>query len=288
MQLDIPNRYLALSPVIITAPTARCGTTLVQRLMCTGDNSFLYGEEVGLHIRTLTGYLIGLIQQFERGGDAADAEFARALSGDQANWSPGLMPPTQVMLKAWIETYYQIPAALADYGANIGRPVWGFKGPDYARDMLRAFLMLMPKARIIYVFRDLSEALKSAKARRFVTTDEEVAAFCAKWATNMREVADLRSNARVLFLKYEDLIADRAGTVKAVEAFTGAVGLKADVFDVKVNTFKGEAARGFSPTQYIAPTDLTDADRAAISSPCGNSSWRRCTGSAEARLGSVC
>jgi Sulfotransferase family len=270
MQLDVPNRYLALSPVIITAPTARCGTTLVQRLLCTGDNSFLYGEEVGLHIRTLTGYLIGLIQQFERGGAAADAEFERALSGDQANWSPGLMPPTPVMLKAWTETYYQIPSALADYGASIGRPVWGFKGPDYARDMLRAFLMLMPKARILYVFRDLHEALKSAKARRFVTSDDDVAAFCAKWATNLREASDLRADARVLFLKYEDLIADRAATVAAVEAFTGAAGLKADVFDVKVNTFKGDEARGFSPTQYIAPAELTASDRAAITAHAGS------------------
>jgi len=269
MQLDVPNRYLALSPVIITAPTARCGTTLVQRLLCTGDNSFLYGEEVGLHIRTLTTYLIGLIQQFERGGAAADAEFEKALSGVQDDWRPGLMPPTQVMLKAWIETYYQIPAALADYGASIGRPIWGFKGPDYARDMLRAFLMLMPKAKIIYVFRDLTEALKSAKARRFATTDEEVAAFCSKWAANMREVSDLRSDARVLFLKYEDLIADHAATVAAVEAFTGATGLKADVFDVKVNTFIGDEARGFSPTQYIAPAELTAADRAAITTHAG-------------------
>ena len=269
MQLNVPNRYLALAPVIITAPTARCGTTLVQRLLCTGDNSFLYGEEVGLHIRTLTGFLIGLIQQFERGGDAADAEFERALSGDQDDWRPGLMPPTQVMLKAWIETYYQIPAALADYGTSIGRPIWGFKGPDYARDMLKAFLMLMPKARILYVFRDLAEALKSAKARRFVTTDEEVAAFCAKWATNMREVLDLRADERVLFLKYEDLIADRGRTVAGIETFTGATGLKPGVFDVKVNTFKGDAAQGFSPNQYIPPADLSAADRAAIATHAG-------------------
>ena len=179
------------------------------------------------------------------------------------------MPPTQVMLKAWTETYYQIPAALADYGTSIGRPIWGFKGPDYARDMLKAFLMLMPKARILYVFRDLAEALKSAKARRFVTTDEEVAAFCAKWATNMREVLDLRADERVLFLKYEDLIADRGRTVAGIETFTGATGLKPGVFDVKVNTFKGDASQGFSPNQYIPPADLSAADRAAIATHAG-------------------
>ena len=269
MKLDVPNRYLTLSPVIITAPTARCGTTLVQRLLCTGDNSFVYGEEVGLHVRTLTGFLIGLIQQFERGGEAADAEFVRALSGDQTHWSPGLTPPTQVMLKAWTQTYYQIPASLADFGQSIDRPVWGFKGPDYARDMLKAFLMLMPRAKIVYVYRDLHEALKSAKARRFATTDEEVAAFCVKWATNMAEVAALRTDPRVLFLKYEDFIADRAAAVSAIESFTGAAGLKPAVFDVKVNTFKGDAGRGFSPTQYIDPAALTAADRAAIAAHAG-------------------
>ncbi len=269
MQLDVPNRYLALSPVIITAPTARCGTTLVQRLLCTGDNSLVYGEEVGLHVRTLTGFLIGLIQQFERGGEAADAEFVRAITGDQSDWNPGLMPPTEVMLKAWTETYYQIPAELAEFGRSIGRPVWGFKGPDYARDMLKAFLMLMPKARIIYVFRDLAEALKSAKSRRFATTDEEVAAFCAKWAANMREVADLRGDTRVLFLKYEDFIADPPAAVAAIEAFTGAKGLKPEVFGVKVNTFKGDEGRGFSPTQYIAPAELSTADRSAIATHAG-------------------
>ena len=269
MQVDVPNHYLALSPVIITAPTARCGTTLVQRLLCTGDNSFVYGEEVGLHVRTLTGFLIGLIQQFERGGEAADAEFVRAITGDQSHWNPGLMPPTEVMLKAWIETYYQIPAALADFGRSIGRPVWGFKGPDYARDMLKAFLMLMPRAKIVYVFRDLAEALKSAKARRFATTDEEVAAFCVNWATNMREVAELRGDARVLFLKYEEFIADSAAAVAAIETFTGAKGLKPEVFEVKVNTFKGDEGRGFSPTGYIAPSDLSEADRAAIATHAG-------------------
>jgi hypothetical protein len=41
------------------------------------------------------------------------------------------------------------------------------------------------------------------------------------------------------------------------------------VFDVKVNTFMGDEARGFSPTQYITPADLTEADRAAITAHAG-------------------
>lgn len=268
-QLHVPNRYLALAPVIVTAPTARCGTTLVQRLLSASSNAFLYGEEVGHHIRTLTNFLIGVHQQFQATGAATDEDFRLALAGRLTDWRPGLMPPAQVMLNAWVETYYQIPLALAEYGATIGRPIWGFKGPDYSRDQLKAFLMLMPKARIVYVFRHLREALKSAKARRFVVSGEDAAAFCARWAANVREVLELNGDPRVLFLRYESLVADEPANIRLLEAFTGAAGIDAKVFGVKVNTFVGAAAEGRSPTQYIAPAPLTPADLAAIETQAG-------------------
>jgi hypothetical protein len=263
-QLEAPNRYLALAPVIITAPTPRCGTTIVQRLISASQNAFLYGEEVGHHIRTLTNFMVGLMKQFDETGEASDADFEKALAGELTDWRPGLMPPVRVMLKGWVETYYQLPLALAEHGAAIGRPIWGFKGPDYTRDQLRAFLMLLPRAKVVYVFRHLAEALKSAKARRFATTDAEVDAFCGRWATNLSEVVALRTDPRLLFLRYEDLAADETAIIRLLEQFTGAVGIDPRVLAVKVNTYAGEAAHGHSPTQYIAPAALTPADEAAI------------------------
>ena len=269
MPLEVPNRYLALAPVIVTAPTPRCGTTLIQRLFGASDNAFLYGEEVGHHIRTLTNFLVGLIQQFDRTGPANDADFERALAGTLTDWRPGLMAPSQVMLKGWVETYYQLPMALAEFGASIRRPIWGFKGPDYPRDQLRAFLMLMPKAKVIYVFRRLDDALKSAKARRFVTDEAGVAAFCATWAKNLSEVMALGQDERILFVRYEELVSARAAHIQAFETFTGARGLKPEAFETKVNTFEGDEADGRSPTQYIAPAELTDSDLAAIEAAAG-------------------
>jgi hypothetical protein len=268
-QLEVPNRYLALAPVIVTAPTPRCGTTIVQRLISASTNAFLYGEEVGHHVRTLTNFVVGLINQFDQNGAASDEDFRKALAGELTDWRPGLMPPVSVMLKGWVETYYQLPLALAEHGAAIGRPIWGFKGPDYTRDQLRAFLMLLPRARIVYVFRHLADALRSAKARRFATTDAEVAAFCARWATNMREVVELRSDPRVLFLRYESLAEDTAAIIRLLESFTGAEAIDPGVLGVKVNTFAGDAAQGHSPTQYIAPAELTPADQAAIRAHAG-------------------
>ena len=267
--LSVPDRYLNLSPLIITSPTARCGTTLVQRLLTASGNAVVYGEEVGHQIRTVTVWLIGLLRQFEETRLDADADFGRALAGALTDWRPGLTAPTDVMLGAWIETYYQLPFALAEFSRSVERPLWGFKIPTLDRDTLKALLLLMPRAKVIYVIRNLCDALKSAKARRFVVDEAGASRFCAEWAKNMREMIDLASDSRVLLVRYEDLLADRAGRVQLLERFTGARTLDAQVFDLKINTFRGAEADGHSPTQYIEPAELTETERRIVMAKAG-------------------
>ena len=220
--LDVPERYLAAAPIIITSPTTRCGTTLVQRLLSTADNAFLYGEEVGKHIVTLTQSFAVVIRHVEENGAALDDHFQRSLIGMMDDWQPGLMAPSAVMLHGWIETYYQLPFVLAEFGRSVGRPIWGFKWPAAPRDAIRALLTLMPRARVIYVFRNPFDALKSAKARKFVKTKRETAGFCATWAKNMKESLVFQDQSRVLFMRYEDLVQDRRTNVHVLESFTGA------------------------------------------------------------------
>ena len=262
--LEVPNRYLAAAPIIVSSPTSRCGTTLVQRLLTASDNGFIYGEEIGQQIQVLTGWFTGQLRFVDRTGQAMDAEFEQALAGTLIDWRPGLMPPSSVMLKAWTETYYQLPSTLMHHAQSIGRPMWGFKRPTFARETLKGFLSLMPQAKIVYVFRNPLDAVKSAKARRFVTTTREVAAFCAEWAKNMSEVAELAQDERVLFLKYEDLIEQREDHVRLLELFTGIENIDVRAFDLKVNTYKGSQDEGYAPDQYIQPAKLTKTDRAAV------------------------
>jgi hypothetical protein len=267
--LDVPDRYLGLRPVIITSPSTRCGTTMVQRLLTASSNAFIYGEEVGHQIRTVTVWLIGMLRVFEQAHPRTDEDFAQAMAGTLATWRPGLTAPVEVMRKAWIETYYQLPYTLAEFSRSQGRPVWGFKFPAFNRDTIRAMLMLMPETRVVYVIRNLCDALKSAKARRFATSEDEIGQFCADWASNMREMIDLALDQRVLFLKYEDLMADRGRCMELLQQFTGAENLDAHAFDLKVNTFEGAEADGHSPISYIAPCDLTDGERAIIMARAG-------------------
>lgn len=267
--LEVPNKYLALAPIVVTSPTARCGTTLVQRLLTASSNGFVFGEEIGNQIRVLTAWFVGEMQRVDRLGADMDEEFKQALEGRPSDWRPGLSPPSSVLMKAWVETFYQMPSVLSQYADSIGRPQWGFKYPGLTRDAIKAQLQLMPHSRIVYVFRNLYDVLKSAKARRFVNTPEETVEFCAQWATNMNEIAPLIGNDRITFLKYEDFVAQRDAHVDFLEQRLGVTGMDAAVFDAKINTFRGGEAGGFSPSGYIEPAPLTEEDRATISVTAG-------------------
>ena len=267
--LDIPNAYLAAAPVIVTSPTTRCGTTLVQRLLCASDNAFVYGEEIGQQFRNLAGMFAHQIKHCEQNGAAMDDAFYLALAGGLRDWRPGLMPPAQTMLNAWTHAYYQLPLALAAFGQSVERPIWGFKWPGCPAPTVRTFLALMPASKVVFVIRNLVDALKSAKARRFVVTAEDSARYCAEWALNVREFTALAADSRVMILRYEDLMADQLERMAALSAFTGAVGMRRSEFDLKVNTFEGSEDEGRSPTQYIAPAPLDEADWAALRAQAG-------------------
>jgi hypothetical protein len=267
--LDVPTRYLAAAtPIIVTSPTTRCGTTLVQRLLCASDNAFVYGEEIGSEFRALAGLLSQQIRYFEQKQTALDDTFELALAGALRDWRPGLTPPSAVMLKTWIDVFYQLPVALADYGRTIERPIWGFKWPGCPAETLRSFQALMPGAKVVYVLRNIVDTLKSAKARRFVKSPEEAGAYCAEWARNLRGVASLPAD-RVLVIRYEALLQERDAHLAVLSQFTGAQHIRRSEFDLKVNTFEGDEADGHSPTQYIAPEPLTDADWAALRAEAG-------------------
>ena len=267
--LDVPDRYLAAAPIIVTSPTTRCGTTLAQRLLSAADNAFIYGEGIGNHFRLLSSLFAGQIIDSERNRASADETFRRALDGTLDGWAPAVAPPSEVVLRAWIETYYQMPAALSDFGQSIGRPVWGFKWPACPHETVVAFLGLMPRARVVYMVRDLEGALMSAKARKFVCTPEEVAGFCAQWARNMGAFAGLLQDRRVLFVRHEALLTDAETQIARLAAFAGVNPIPLEALGLKVNTFVGDEADGHSPAGYIQPEPLTKTDRAAMQAHAG-------------------
>jgi hypothetical protein len=83
------------------------------------------------------------------------------------------------------------------------------------------------------------------------------------------EASELAQDERILFLKYEALLGLPAEHVQLVELFTGVKGIDAGELDAKINTFEGENGAGHSPTQYIEPAELTEAELAMVEQHAG-------------------
>lgn len=255
-----PAEFLDLTPVVISSPTTRCGTTVIQRVLNSSDNAMIYGEEIGLQIEVLTNWFFGVLEQLEFSGVTNDIDFENALHNRSIDWRPGLQPPSEILLNAWMSTYFQIPATLAAFGRSIERPIWGFKKPGLTLYTLKAMQALMPAAKVIYMVRNPLNALASAKARLFVKTDEDVVRFAQDWSKNVSEVLVEHSGPHLLLLSHENLEFDRDGVIGRIAEFVGAVGIDPEVARDKVNTFVGHEADGHSPTQYITPAQLSSAE----------------------------
>ena len=122
-----------------------------------------------------------------------------------------------------------IAAIFAAYAAARGKPRWGDKTPMY---MSRLGLLdrLFPAALLVHVVRDGRDAARSflEMPAGLVTESwahpRDVAGFACQWRTEVRAARDLgrrAGSARYLELRYEELVDDPEGMLRAVSAFAG-------------------------------------------------------------------
>src|SRR5258706_12344259 len=90
----LPSGTLAaeLDPLILTAPTIRCGTTLLQRLICSSPHGLMFGETAANDL--ITALQLGAIKTTMYGQNRN--QFATSLAtfqqGDVNDWMIDLLP----------------------------------------------------------------------------------------------------------------------------------------------------------------------------------------------------
>lgn len=244
-----------LDPIIVTAPTIRCGTTLLQRLICSSPDALLFGEPAGNDlvtalrvIKVQTSMYAANRGQFAEGLDAFAA-------GNRNDWMIDLMPDLDGYLRALVDGYLQPLAYCRDFALRAGRRVWGVKYPGWSPEVLQAIMTFLPRAKLIYIHRDIVPALRSAKARGSVRRGAELTAFCAQWSANMQMAAQLRDSDRVMVMSYDQLADDAERTLRRLEAFTGVTNIDRGVLAHRVNDWSRDDER-----EYIPPAELTDGE----------------------------
>jgi len=245
----VPGEFL-----FVSSPTARCGTTVVQRLLNSSPEALVFGEYSGAALIELAQALSSRAKLLLR-AEMHATDLARALAGEQF-WYPHLLGDAPGFVELFRGALQRCLAFHQAQARAHGRPLWGVKLPTVPVETLRGLRALCPEAKVLYVVRDLLAAARSAKARRFVRTPAELQAFAETWREGVTALESLRDDARVKVLDYEALERREPALLGELEAFTGMRALDPAVLAARVNTWAGAPEKGHAPGQYLAPSEL--------------------------------
>jgi Sulfotransferase family len=250
-----------LSPIFVTAPSIRSGTTLLQRLLCSSSNALIYGEECGKDLELLLQLYASKVAVYSHSRRRVAASLKRVLDGDVNDWITDLMPDLDGYLQALGRSFLSGLAYCRDYAAEVGRPVWGIKYPGWPPHFINLLRKVMPQSRFIIIHRDITDCLRSAKARRSVNTEQEVRQFCKAWADNLTFMLGMKNDRSVLVISYEELLTEPERIGSLLAGFAGVRDMKLEILNHKINAWADDMGQGASRAGYIEPVTLTETER---------------------------
>ncbi len=257
----------SLNPVFILAPTTRNGITLIQRLLNSSRKIIIYGEN-NLLIETLPREIYLNVNIHRNEGQKLEQSRQEFLQNNPDIWTSNLMPDTEPIMNYSIDWFYQLVEHYEDCSRNYGYCRWGVKSPMVSPLTLDRLAELLPNARFLFIYRNLYNAAKSAKARKFIKNDDDLARMARNWVCHVEYVLSL-NHSRLLNIQYEDLITNRDTWLGRIEEFTAVTGIDRSVMQRKINTFRGSESNGYSSTGYIKSTKLTDNEMSILKNYAG-------------------
>jgi hypothetical protein len=253
-----------LDPLVITSPTPRCGTTLVQRLLCSSSRALIYGEKSAQDFELFLNIYAFKSQEYQYWRENHRQELQKVLRGEVNDWILELSPDVDGYLAALQDSLFGGIAYCRDYAVGLGRPVWGFKYPGWAPVTLRLLRACVPGAHFLFILRDLTDCLKSARAQHLVTGEQDTREFCRKWLEGVQYARSMQAEPGTLVLSYEELTARPAEALAQLASFTGLQDIDPSVLDHKINVWMGQGFALQNRDGYVPPAELADSDYAIL------------------------
>lgn len=260
------ERYADIAPIMVTAPTQRCGSTLLQRAINAGEEAVIYGENFFL-VEKMPTILSQPLRGYESKVELTDNTSKAFFDGNTGMDATALFPPFVQYCETLLDQYYALMKFYAEEAKKKGRDRWGLKHQLVQFQNFHNFMVLVPNPKSIVVYRSVLDVAKSHKGRwpDQLTSLEQLTAYGKRWADNLEYLT--REGPNKLLVKYEDLIEDKEGHIKKLEEFL-EVKLSRDVFDRKVNAhFVNDEVDKMNSKEegsYVPPAELDYKEEQAI------------------------
>ncbi len=251
-----------IRPVVITAPTARNGVTLIQRLLNSTRQIIVYGENAHFcQDLPLQVFRLSLVSQKAQSqfGETRRRFFNETTEFWTSNLNPDFSRYAQLLFKMFQEfvKFYQ------DSAESDGFSQWGIKYPFNNVESFDRFYTLVPQGRYIYIYRNLFDVARSCKARQFTVKLQDYENLARVWDESVKLILQ-KPQPNLMAIRYEDLIADSSIWLGRIEQFTDIHSIDPQVMTRKFNTFRGSPTAGHSVSEYIAPLQLTTEENDAL------------------------
>lgn len=269
------NTTHQVGPIFVLASGQRCGSTLLQRFLCSHPQVMIWGEHDGV--------LKDMFSRFDR-LDEWETMFHHMyqifLERGVNNFIPNMNPTKEYLHRAQeqlLRNLFEEPAQA------INRPIWGFKEVLYDASMALDLRRLFPQAKVIHLSRNIFECLISLiheerigmlqpyLPSKEVWNRERTKAFIRYWTSINRSFIEMPGldETWLFSLKYEELVYDTAETT---ERLIDWLGLEVDQFDYDVFNHKlytdrpAELEKG-DQRPLITRADLSEEERALVLQP---------------------
>ncbi|MEX0807295.1 MAG: sulfotransferase [Dongiaceae bacterium] len=254
MPVDQPD-----PPIVIVGPTTRCGTSLLQRALNSTRKIVVYGENFTFMHRypdMIHGFTRNL--NAKRSNIATSREMLRSGVDFEAS---ALFPDYDAYIETIRQGFHGIARLYRADAKELGFDRWGLKHQIRDQRTFEIVPQLLPRARFIFIYRELIAVARSAKSRwpGDFKSEADYRRFGDNWARNIRTALDLESE-RFLVLRYEEFVADPDPFLARIEAFTGIDGIDRSVMTRRINAnpLIDADAKGKGPDSYREPADLSD------------------------------
>ncbi|MGD9857240.1 MAG: sulfotransferase [Planctomycetaceae bacterium] len=206
------------SPVFVLSAGWRSGSTLLQRLLCSGHQTLLWGEPFGDRIPAVR--LALTLHEFQP--DDAHLNYSiDQFSGDLSKqWVANLNPGVEVLRPAHLAFFETL---LAEPAKRAGATRWGAKWVRLTGDHAAYLKWLYPDARILFLVRHPLHAYLSYKGKRWYTVRphhqvNSVLRFMAHWRYLAESFIAHRDALGAMLVRYEDLTPE-SSVIDQIEEF---------------------------------------------------------------------